>query len=272
MKQNKTMAYIYLICMWLFSMTFEIFMFYFNNLTGEVLKAPIGFFLYSLALTMPICHRIMALIQPAHKNNVVFDIGKYAYNLYFCVLFVTTLYTNATFVKIRWFLYIFSIINIFYHIQKGNYDNTDGYSNAQYVLSFQLMSIIYCIMLMTLCNFIINYMTFFLIGIYIVCSNLIRVYILAKLNMFNNFKFVIRYIVSAVLEIVVFLLCLKLFPSENMIEFQKSLYEGPATLYVITIILMVVFILLEIPMYKIRNTLWNTFCKDVHIKKSDNCG
>ena len=267
MKENKIIAYFYYLYMVLVAIIFEIVMFIFNALNGKVLKCPIEFFLYTMALCIPMCNRIMALIQPAHKNNVLFDIGKYIFDFYFCILFVTTLYNNSVLMTFRWFIYIFSVLNLFCSIKKGDYRNVDYNRNEQYVLSFQLVSITYCIMLIIICNLGMNVLTVFLICIYLIFGNIIRVYALSKLGELGNCKFLVRYIFSALIEACAFCLYIQLLPVADLGELKKLLYDMPVTIYVDIILLTVIFVLFEIPMHTIRNKIWNKFCK--HIKVSE---
>lgn len=159
----------------------------------------------------------------------------------------------------RWFVYILFVLLSFYYIKNGGDNSTDVHSKEQYVLCFQLMSIIYCILLVVLCNFRINCLTVLLTSAYIVFSILIRGYVLFQLGMFKNIKFLLRYIVSELLEILAFGLCVRLLPSLTLGEFKELLYDTSAAIYVDILIMTAGFVLLEIPMYTIRNKIWNEF-------------
>lgn len=252
--ENKIMAYIYGIYMVMISLLFEMVMIVLNGLVGEVLKVPIEFFLCTFALCMPICHRVMALIQSAHKGNVLFDLGKYILDFYFVILFIATIYHSSFFMVFRWIIYSSFVMIFFYYIQNGMYIDSDNDGRKQCALSFQLMSIEYCILLVILCNFHINCLTISLMILYTLSSILMRVYTLVHLGLLK--KYLLQYVFSEILEMLAFSFCFILLPHRNVLELKQMLYDTSVTLYIDILIMVLVFILFEIPMYSIRNKIW----------------
>lgn len=244
-----------LIYMLITNIIFEITAILFNELGSEILKLPIEFVLYSFVLCMPMCHRIMALIQPAYSNNVMFDIGKYIYVGYYIIMFITTLYNSIFAMTIRWFFLLLSIINLLYSIHKGDYNIIDENARAQYFLCFQLMSMVYCALLVIFCNFRLNLLTCLLMYTFLLFSNIIRIYVLFKLLILKNIKFCIRYIFSALMEMFAFYICYRFLPSEDLSAFKALLYEMPVRIYVDIVVLILFLSLFEIPMNKISGVI-----------------
>lgn len=80
--------------------------------------------------------------------------------------------------------------------------------------------------------------------------------------MFNNFKFLVQYILSELLEIIAHGLCIKLLPLETLNEFKGTIYDMPIKIYVDIFIFTMLLVFLELPMFVIRNKIWNKFCKN----------
>ena len=184
MKQCKKMAYICLLYLLMISLGFEIVYCLICSFEVQPFKVPIEFFLYALFLSMPVIHRIMSLIQPYNKGEVLFDLGKYLFDLYLCILFISTLYCTPLINILRWFVYVLSIQYTIYYINKGKYDNTDT-DETQYILSYQLMNVEYFILMIVLCNFRMNILTMVLILGFILLSIILRVFVLIKMNYFH---------------------------------------------------------------------------------------
>ena len=262
MKQNKVMASIILIWMMAINITFEIVMFMMNLLKDDVLKVPIEFFLYSLLLTVPMARRVMALIQPAHKGNVIFNLSKYMYNIYYILLFVSTLCKTSLLMGIRWFFYIFVIVNIIKDIYSGDYEVEDKYKNEQSVLSFQLTCFIYLGVVIMLCNFRISCLTIAVIVENVIFANLLRIYVMRKRGMFGSGKRVVGYIGAALLELVAYAIACRFYICYSLAQFQEMLYELPATIYVDVVVASLVLLFFELPLYRMRGRMWKELEKN----------